>query len=53
MLAKNICVFLVAFVVPGGRSWSFKTLIFEVSKTKQEKLLVYISTTLGTNIVVS
>jgi len=39
-------------VVTGGRSWSFKTLNFEV-KTKLEKLSVFISITLCTDSVVT
>jgi len=43
MLAKNCSGFVVSFVVTDGRSWSFQTLSFELFKTKQEKLFVYIS----------
>jgi len=53
MLAKNICGVLVTLVVTGGRSWSFKTLNFEVFKTKLEKSFVYIFITLCTNSVVT
>jgi len=40
MLAKIICDILVTFVVTGGRSWSLKTLNFEIFMTKQEELFV-------------
>jgi len=36
-----------------GRCWSFKTLNFEVFKTKREKLFLYISITLCTDTVVT
>jgi len=40
-------------VVTGGRSWTFKTLNFEVFKTKLEIFLVYIPKTLCTDSVVT
>jgi len=44
---------MVTFVVTGGRIWSFQTLNFELFKTKQEQLFVYISITLCTDTVVT